>query len=176
MDYFVLSAACRWHFLHVTKSQFLTHPHPVESVPVLFLGRSQPTHLPSSCVCHYRNMAASGMDAVLSRHVWESKAWRELKDHITDVDLVHLRELMDVRPCNFPLFRKIGTIRCCSFPLLQDRDRCGALVAEFEGIVVDYSRQRVLVETMVRVMRMLSPRALPPPLIFATLGLLYRRN
>jgi glucose-6-phosphate isomerase len=31
---------------------------------------------------------------------------------------------------------------------VQDDDRCKALAAEFEGVVLDYSRQRVTPETM----------------------------
>lgn len=31
---------------------------------------------------------------------------------------------------------------------LQDGERCGHLVTEFDGIVYDYSRQQVTVETM----------------------------
>ena len=57
-------------------------------------------------------------------HCWEHPAWAALRAHIGTINATHLRDL------------------------LRDEDRCGALTAEFDGVVLDYSRQRVTRETM----------------------------
>lgn len=59
-------------------------------------------------------------------HPWETAAWATLATHAKklDGDGTHLRELM------------------------KDEARCSAMVAEFDDIVLDYSRQRLTTETM----------------------------
>lgn len=56
----------------------------------------------------------------------ETAQWKRLEEHATAVKQTHLRNLM------------------------QDRERCFALMAEHKGILLDYSRQNMLPETMVR--------------------------
>mmetsp|Transcript_7208 Transcript_7208/g.25754 ORF Transcript_7208/g.25754 Transcript_7208/m.25754 type:complete len:563 (-) Transcript_7208:196-1884(-) len=56
--------------------------------------------------------------------IWETPQWAALKEHVAAIDATHLRDLM------------------------EDGDRCGALAASFDGITLDYSRQRVTAETM----------------------------
>ena len=51
-------------------------------------------------------------------------SWKRLESHVEEVKATHLRTLM------------------------QDADRCTSLTAEFQGIVLDYSRQNVLPQTM----------------------------
>ena len=51
-------------------------------------------------------------------------SWKRLESHVEEVRATHLRTL------------------------LQDPDRCASLTAEFQGIVLDYSRQNVLPQTM----------------------------
>ena len=55
----------------------------------------------------------------------ETAQWKRLEEHAQTVKQTHLRNLM------------------------QDRDRCYALMAEHKGILLDYSRENMLPETMV---------------------------
>ena len=65
------------------------------------------------------------MDSLVNTRSWESPAWAALSAHATStIAPLHLRDL------------------------LKDEARCAALVAEAEGITVDYTRQRVTQETM----------------------------
>lgn len=57
-------------------------------------------------------------------HCWETRAWDDLRQHVETINATHLRNL------------------------LRDPSRCKALTAEFDGIFLDYSRQRVTGETM----------------------------
>eukprot|EP01006_Ploeotia_vitrea_P016555 TRINITY_DN47279_c0_g1_i1.p1 TRINITY_DN47279_c0_g1~~TRINITY_DN47279_c0_g1_i1.p1 ORF type:complete len:621 (-),score=337.72 TRINITY_DN47279_c0_g1_i1:49-1731(-) len=54
----------------------------------------------------------------------EALAWQKLAKHVEAIEKTHLRDL------------------------LKDANRDKALVAEFDGVVLDYSRQRVTAETM----------------------------
>lgn len=62
------------------------------------------------------------MFAVIS----ESVEWKSLERHAEFIKSTHLRNL------------------------LQDQKRCDALIAEHGGIILDYSRENVVPETMVR--------------------------
>lgn len=55
----------------------------------------------------------------------ETAQWKRLEEHSQTVKQTHLRTLM------------------------QDTERCFALMAEHKGILLDYSRENVLPETMV---------------------------
>lgn len=57
--------------------------------------------------------------------IHETAAWAALKEHAASLQGAHLRDMM------------------------RDPDRCSALTAERDGILLDYSRQRVTNETMV---------------------------
>ena len=54
----------------------------------------------------------------------QTEAWKKLAAHVGTIERTHLRELM------------------------KDEKRCAALVAEHDGIFLDYSRQRVTAETL----------------------------
>ncbi|KAG5176618.1 Phosphoglucose isomerase [Tribonema minus] len=56
--------------------------------------------------------------------IYQSAAWAALKEHVSTVDALHLRDLM------------------------QDEARCAALTAQHGDILLDFSRQRVTSETM----------------------------
>ena len=56
----------------------------------------------------------------------ETTQWKSLEEHVNVINKTHLKTL------------------------LQDKDRNAILTAEHDGIILDYSRQRVLPETMVR--------------------------
>ncbi|CAN0279547.1 unnamed protein product [Ectocarpus sp. 6 AP-2014] len=56
--------------------------------------------------------------------IHETAAWAALKEHAASLQGAHLRDMM------------------------RDEDRCAALTAERDGILLDYSRQRVTNETM----------------------------
>lgn len=68
--------------------------------------------------------------------IHETAAWAALKEHAASLEGAHLRDLM------------------------SSADRCSALTAEREGILLDYSRQRVTNETMVS-----NPPRPPPALV-----------
>ena len=55
---------------------------------------------------------------------WETPAWTELHEHVGTINDTHLRDLLD------------------------DSARCEALTAEYDGVFLDYSRQRVTAKTM----------------------------
>ena len=55
----------------------------------------------------------------------ETSQWRALEEHREAIAGLHLRNL------------------------IQDEDRCTALVVEHDGIVLDFSRERVVPTTMV---------------------------
>ncbi|RYH24014.1 hypothetical protein EON65_17205 [archaeon] len=56
----------------------------------------------------------------------DSVQWKRLESHVSAIKQTHLRNLM------------------------ADADRCNALTAEHNNILLDYSRQNVTQETMVR--------------------------
>ncbi|KAL8143823.1 hypothetical protein V2J09_016855 [Rumex salicifolius] len=56
--------------------------------------------------------------------ICESAAWRELKEHLDDIKKTHLRDLM------------------------SDAQRCNSMTVDFDGLLVDYSRQRATIPTM----------------------------
>lgn len=68
--------------------------------------------------------AAPAGVVVSSRQISQSAPWQDLKAHKEAMEKHHLREL------------------------LTDAHRCEAMIKEFDGIVLDYSRQRVTEETM----------------------------
>lgn len=55
----------------------------------------------------------------------ETAQWKRLEEHAQSIKQTHLRNLM------------------------QDTERCFALMAEHNGILLDYSRENMLPETMV---------------------------
>nr|BAA23179.1 cytosolic phosphoglucose isomerase [Dioscorea tokoro]BAA23184.1 phosphoglucose isomerase [Dioscorea tokoro] len=56
--------------------------------------------------------------------ICETPQWKDLNDHVEEIKKTHLRDLM------------------------QDSDRCKSMITEFDGIILDYSRQRVLPATV----------------------------
>ncbi|KAG2302406.1 hypothetical protein Bca52824_031057 [Brassica carinata] len=56
--------------------------------------------------------------------ICETQAWKDLKGHVEEINKTHLRDLM------------------------SDAHRCESMMLEFEGLLLDYSRQRATVETM----------------------------
>ncbi|KAJ3670059.1 hypothetical protein LUZ60_010383 [Juncus effusus] len=54
----------------------------------------------------------------------QTEQWKDLKDHVSFVQQTHLRDLMN------------------------DVDRCKSMMVEYEGIFIDYSRQKATQETM----------------------------
>lgn len=70
---------------------------------------------------HHLHFFPSKLEAI-----HETAAWAALREHAASLEGAHLRDMM------------------------ADADRCAALTAERGGILLDYSRQRVTNETMVR--------------------------
>lgn len=56
--------------------------------------------------------------------ICDTEQWKDLKAHVDDIKKTHLRELM------------------------SDSERCKSMMAEFDGILLDYSRQCATLETM----------------------------
>ncbi|KAI3759107.1 hypothetical protein L6452_06682 [Arctium lappa] len=54
----------------------------------------------------------------------DTAPWKDLKAHVAEIDKTHLRDLM------------------------TDAERCKSMMLEFDGIFLDYSRQRTIVDTM----------------------------
>lgn len=59
-----------------------------------------------------------------------SQAWRDLKGHVDEIDKTHLRSLM------------------------SDVDRCKSMMVEFDGILLDFSRQLATLETMQKLLNL----------------------
>ncbi|KAL2335583.1 hypothetical protein Fmac_016796 [Flemingia macrophylla] len=62
--------------------------------------------------------------------ICETQPWKELKDHVEDVKKSHLRDL------------------------LGDEERSRSMVVEFDGIILDYSRQQATLETMEKLFKL----------------------
>lgn len=60
----------------------------------------------------------------MASKIWTTPEWAALKSHVETIKSSHLRDLM------------------------KDAERCKSLSTEFEGILLDYSRQRMTTETM----------------------------
>ncbi|GHP02636.1 hypothetical protein PPROV_000139200 [Pycnococcus provasolii] len=75
-----------------------------------------------------RNTSAtcSAMEVPISKDA----AWKDLEEHVNAIEETHLRDLM------------------------TDEERVMSMIKESEGIVVDYSRQRVLPETMTKLLKL----------------------
>ena len=87
--------------------------------------------------------------------IWETSEWAALQSHAdSEIAGTHLRDLMKVFCCCRwnrckSWHCSLRNIRAAGF-VPQDEARCAALQAEFEGINLDFSRQRVTPATMVR--------------------------
>ncbi|KAF9609446.1 hypothetical protein IFM89_016246 [Coptis chinensis] len=56
--------------------------------------------------------------------ICNTEPWKDLKAHVDDIKKTHLRDLMN------------------------DADRCKSMIVEFDGLVLDYSRQRAFQDTI----------------------------
>ncbi|XP_024399239.1 glucose-6-phosphate isomerase, cytosolic isoform X2 [Physcomitrium patens] len=71
-----------------------------------------------------RKLQEQGLEHVSGLAISETAAWKQLHQHVGEIKKTHLRELM------------------------KDEQRCQSMIKEVDGIVVDYSRQRVTTGTM----------------------------
>jgi glucose-6-phosphate isomerase len=62
--------------------------------------------------------------------ICDTEQWKGLQAHVGAIQKTHLRDLMD------------------------DAERCKAMTAEYEGIFLDYSRQRATGETMEKLFKL----------------------
>ncbi|CAM8936605.1 unnamed protein product [Rhodiola kirilowii] len=60
----------------------------------------------------------------------ETEQWKDLKSHVDDINQTHLRDLMD------------------------DNERCKAMMVEFDGLLLDYSRQCATVDTIDKLIKL----------------------
>ncbi|XP_004291883.1 PREDICTED: glucose-6-phosphate isomerase, cytosolic [Fragaria vesca subsp. vesca] len=60
----------------------------------------------------------------------DTEPWKDLKGHVQDINKTHLRDLMN------------------------DVNRCQAMMVEFDGMLLDYSRQRVTLDTMGKLIKL----------------------
>jgi glucose-6-phosphate isomerase len=72
------------------------------------------------------DMMESGASGRAWAPISESPAWKDLKTHVKTIEEIHLRQL------------------------LLDQKRCENLIKEYDGVVVDFSRQRVTDETLAK--------------------------
>ncbi|CAA3024769.1 glucose-6-phosphate isomerase, cytosolic [Olea europaea subsp. europaea] len=56
--------------------------------------------------------------------IYETGAWKDLKAHVEDIEKIHLRDLM------------------------SDTVRCKSMIIDFDGVLLDYSRQRANFDTL----------------------------
>ncbi|KAK3030548.1 hypothetical protein RJ639_039578 [Escallonia herrerae] len=56
--------------------------------------------------------------------ICDTEPWKDLKEHLEEIKKTHLRDLMN------------------------DADRCKAMMVEFDGMLLDFSRQRAAVDTL----------------------------
>nr|AAC08411.1 cytosolic phosphoglucose isomerase [Leavenworthia crassa] len=69
--------------------------------------------------------------------ICDTEAWKDLKKHVEDIKKTHLRDLMN------------------------DANRCESMMLEFDGLLLDYSRQRATVETMNKLLKLAKDAQLP---------------
>ncbi|GMH05215.1 hypothetical protein Nepgr_007055 [Nepenthes gracilis] len=69
-------------------------------------------------------LKARSIDMGSSTLICHTEAWQDLKAHVEDINRTHLRHLM------------------------SDNERCKSMMVEFDGMMLDYSRQRATDETM----------------------------
>ncbi|KAJ8470865.1 hypothetical protein OPV22_025208 [Ensete ventricosum] len=62
--------------------------------------------------------------------ICDTEPWKDLKEHINVIKKTHLRDLMN------------------------DVDRCQSMMVEFDGIILDYSRQRARLDTMEKLFKL----------------------
>ncbi|CAM8936110.1 unnamed protein product [Rhodiola kirilowii] len=60
----------------------------------------------------------------------ETEQWKDLKSHVDDINQTHLRDLMN------------------------DNERCKAMMVEFDGLLLDYSRQCATVDTIDKLIKL----------------------
>ncbi|RWR72363.1 glucose-6-phosphate isomerase, cytosolic 1 isoform X1 [Cinnamomum micranthum f. kanehirae] len=60
----------------------------------------------------------------------DTEPWKDLKGHVEEIKKTHLRDLMN------------------------DSTRCKSMIVEFDGILLDYSRQRIYQDTMEKLFRL----------------------
>lgn len=72
----------------------------------------------------YRNDADQELDELSKKLVSATPEWRQLAEHKNKIDNIHLRDL------------------------LKDQERSDAMFAEYDGVYLDYSRQRANLETL----------------------------
>ncbi|THU52328.1 hypothetical protein C4D60_Mb10t02860 [Musa balbisiana] len=61
--------------------------------------------------------------------ICDSEPWKDLKEHVNAIEKTHLRDLMN------------------------DVERCQSMMVEIDGILLDYSRQRVRLDTMEKLLK-----------------------
>jgi len=74
--------------------------------------------------------AAESLSMASSILISGTEEWKDLRAHVADVDKTHLRNL------------------------LKDEARCESMTVEFDGIVLDYSRQRITQETVKKLFKL----------------------
>uniref|UniRef100_A0A0C9RNU4 Glucose-6-phosphate isomerase n=20 Tax=Euphyllophyta TaxID=78536 RepID=A0A0C9RNU4_9CONI len=98
-----------------------------------FIDRHR-SRLPSSRgalrLCKLSQSAAESISMAETKLVSGTNAWQSLKEHVADIQKTHLRDL------------------------LKDKARCESMTLEFDGIILDYSRQRATQETLEKLFKL----------------------
>lgn len=74
--------------------------------------------------------AAESLSMASTNLISATEEWKGLREHVADVDKTHLRNL------------------------LKDEARCESMTVEFDGIILDYSRQRITQETVKKLFKL----------------------
>lgn len=74
--------------------------------------------------------AAESLSMASTYLISATEEWKCLREHVADVDKTHLRNL------------------------LKDEARCESMTVEFDGIILDYSRQRITQETVKKLFKL----------------------
>lgn len=74
--------------------------------------------------------AAESLSMASTNLISATEEWKCLREHVADVDKTHLRNL------------------------LKDEARCESMTVEFDGIILDYSRQRITQETVKKLFKL----------------------
>ncbi|KAK1433576.1 hypothetical protein QVD17_10488 [Tagetes erecta] len=89
----------------------------------LFINLSTHTRLQFH-ISPNRSSSSSSSSLQMATLISDTAPWKDLKAHVGEIDKTHLRDLM------------------------ADTDRCSSMMLEFDGILLDYSRQRATVDTL----------------------------
>ncbi|OAY80974.1 Glucose-6-phosphate isomerase, cytosolic, partial [Ananas comosus] len=82
-----------------------------------------------------RDRNRKGLSMASNSLICDTEQWNDLKGHVSEIQKTHLRDLMN------------------------DVDRCQSMMVEYDGIILDYSRQRVQQDTIAKLFELAKARS-----------------